>query len=107
MDVPSIDVDELVTLRSQGAALIDVRQPDEYEEFHVPGAVLIPLAEVGEPIEEIPSDQTVYVICGSGPRSAKAVEFLLHQDIDAVNVRGGSMAWREGGHPLATGPEAG
>jgi rhodanese-related sulfurtransferase len=107
MDVPDIGVDELATLRAKGAALIDVRQPDEYEEFHVPGAVLIPLAEVGERIEEVPTGETVYVICGAGPRSAKAVEYLLRQDIDAVNVRGGSNAWRDAGHPIATGPAAG
>jgi rhodanese-related sulfurtransferase len=103
--VPEIDVDELAVLREQGVVLIDVRNPDEYEGFRVPGAVLIPLPEVPERIEEIPDDQTVYVICQTGSRSARAVEFLNRQGHDTVNVRGGSRAWRAAGRPVESGPE--
>jgi rhodanese-related sulfurtransferase len=81
--------------------------PDEYEEYHVPGARLVPLPDVVERVDEIPTDTTVYVICGGGGRSAKAAEFLLGQGIEAVNVRGGSKAWLEAGKPVATGPDAG
>jgi rhodanese-related sulfurtransferase len=101
--VPEIDVEQLVTLREQGIVLIDVRNPDEYEQFRVPGAHLIPLPDVPERVEEIPSDQTVYVICSTGSRSAKAVEFLNRQGHDTVNVRGGSRAWLEAGHPVESG----
>jgi rhodanese-related sulfurtransferase len=104
MDVPEIDVDELARRREAGAALVDVREPDEFESFHVPGARLIPLADVPERIEEIPSDERVYVICGSGGRSAKAVDYLNRQGYDTVNVAGGSKAWREAGHPVEHGP---
>jgi len=101
--VPEIDVDELAALREQGAVLIDVRNPDEYESFRVPGARLIPLVEVPERIEEIPDDETVYVICNTGARSARAVEFLNRQGRDTVNVRGGSQAWVEAGRPVESG----
>jgi rhodanese-related sulfurtransferase len=84
--------------------LVDVREPDEFEAFRVPGAQLIPLADVPERIEEIPSDQRVYVICASGGRSARAVEFLNRQGLDTVNISGGSKAWREAGHPVEHGP---
>ena len=70
--VPEVDVDELDQARAQGAPLIDVRQPDEYDAGHVPGAQLIPLGEVGIRAGEVPSDGPVYVICLSGVRSAKA-----------------------------------
>lgn len=95
---------ELAERRAGGALLIDVRQPDEWEEFRAPGAVLIPLGEVPERVEEIPSVETVYVICRSGGRSAKAVEFLLAQGYDAVNVAGGSLAWQQAGFPVESGP---
>ena len=95
---------ELAERRAGGALLIDVRQPDEWEEFRAPGAVLIPLGEVPERVEEIPSVETVYVICRSGSRSAKAVEFLLAQGYDAVNVAGGSLAWQQAGFPVESGP---
>src|SRR3954468_23358516 len=104
MDVPEIDVDELVRLRDDGVVLVDVRRVDEYEEFHVPGATLIPLAEVPERIEEIPSDTRVYLICATGARSARAAEFLNAQGYDTVNVAGGSKAWLEAGHPVEHGP---
>ena len=104
MDVPQIDIDELARLRDSGVVLVDLRQPDEFEEFHLPGATLIPLADVPERVEEIPDDQRVYVICGSGGRSARAVEFLNKQGLDTVNVAGGSKAWLEAGHPVEHGP---
>jgi rhodanese-related sulfurtransferase len=107
MSGPEITVDELVQKRAAGAPLIDVRQPDEYERVHVPGAVLIPLADVPERCEEVPQDGTVYVICGSGPRSARAVDYLLKIGIDAVNVAGGTKAWIEAGHPTVSGSEPG
>lgn len=107
MAVPEITIDELATKLAEGAPLIDVRQPGEYETFHVPRAVLIPLADVPERAEEVPETDTVYVICAVGARSAKAVEYLRKLGIDAVNVAGGSNAWAEAGHPTATGSEPG
>jgi rhodanese-related sulfurtransferase len=100
MEVPEIDVTELAARRAEGAVLIDVRTPREYEDARVPGAVLIPLGEVVERIEEVPTDGTVYVICARGPRSAKAVEHFRAQGIDAVNVAGGTVAWIDAGLPV-------
>jgi rhodanese-related sulfurtransferase len=54
-------------------------------------------------IGEIPADRPVYVICRSGGRSAKAVEHLRSQGIDAVNVTGGTLAWIEAGNAVETG----
>jgi rhodanese-related sulfurtransferase len=104
MDVPEIDVEELARLRDAGAVLVDVRDPDEYENFHVPHAQLIPLADVPERIEEIPSDERIYVICATGARSARAVDYLNRQGYDSVNVAGGTKAWLEAGHPVEHGP---
>ena len=104
MDVPEIDVDELARLRETGVVLVDVRESDEYENFHVPGAQLIPLVDVPERIEEIPDGERVYVICGNGGRSARAVDYLNRQGYDTVNVAGGSKAWLDAGHPVEHGP---
>ena len=105
--VPEVDVDELDRARSEGAALIDVRQPDEYDAGHVPGARLIPLAEVGMRTGELPTDRPVYVICLSGGRSAKATEFLRNHGVDAVSVAGGTKAWIGSGRPVAHGAQPG
>ena len=103
MEVPEIDVNELARLQETGIVLVDVREIDEFEQVHVPGARLIPLVDVPERIEEIPDSERVYVICGSGPRSARAVEFLNRQGYDTVNVAGGTKAWLEAGLPVEHG----
>lgn len=103
LPVPEIGVDELARRRDAGIVLIDVRQPDEYDEFHVPGAILIPLADVPQRLVDVPDAGTVHVICRSGGRSRTAVAFLRARGYEAVNVAGGSLAWQESGRPVATG----
>jgi rhodanese-related sulfurtransferase len=104
VEIPEVDVVELSERRDEGAVVIDVREPDEWLEQRVPGAVLIPLGEVPERVGEVPTDGTVYVICGSGPRSARAVEHYRSLGIDAVNVAGGTRAWAAEGFPTDSGP---
>lgn len=80
------------------AILIDVREPWEWDQLRIPGAVLIPLAEVPQRLHEIPDDRDVYVHCRLGGRSGKAVEFLReHGRPRAINVVGGIEAWQEAG----------
>ena len=107
MDIPEIDVDQLAQLRAAGARVFDVREPDEYRDAHVPGAVPVPLATVPDELGRFPTDGPVYVICAAGGRSRKACEFLRANAVDAVNVAGGTTAWVAAGHPFATGAELG
>lgn len=102
--VPEIDVDELDRARSTAAAVIDVRQPEEYDAGHVPGARLIPLSEVPGRLGEVPADGEVLVICQTGARSARATDFFRRQGIEARNVAGGTKAWVESGRPVVYGP---
>jgi rhodanese-related sulfurtransferase len=104
--VPEIDVDELARLQEQGAHVLDVRQPDEYEAGHVPGAQLIPLDQLSERVGEVPAEGPLYVICRSGSRSAVAVQALTGAGYDATNVAGGTLAWVESGRPVVEGPHA-
>jgi len=98
--IPEIDAAALPPVLESGAVLIDVRQPHEFESFHVKGAQLIPLNELPRRTSEIPRDQQVYVICQTGSRSAKATEWLNGRGYDTVNVAGGAKAWIEAGHPI-------
>lgn len=108
MEKPEIDVEALAGLLTFGAVpLLDVRMPDEYEEAHVPGAVLVPLPELPDRLADVPQGDVVYVICRSGARSAKAVEILVAAGLDAANVAGGTMDWVDSGRDVATGPEPG
>jgi rhodanese-related sulfurtransferase len=84
------------------AVLIDVREAWESEQQHIPGALLIPLAEVAGRLDEIPDDRDVFVHCRLGGRSAKAVDFLReHGRPRTMNVVGGIEAWEEAGLPVA------
>ncbi|HWI03292.1 MAG TPA: rhodanese-like domain-containing protein [Acidimicrobiales bacterium] len=85
-------------------ALVDVRQPEEYEAVHVPGAKLIPLADVVARTAEIPKQGPVYVICQTGPRSQRAADYYRNLGIEAYNVDGGTKAWVDAGLEIAQGP---
>ncbi|CAN5570936.1 rhodanese-like domain-containing protein [soil metagenome] len=105
MDVPEIDIDELTRRHGGGAAVLDVREDDEYAEAHVPGAQHIPLANLSERLGELPAGEPLLVVCRSGGRSFKAVELLQARGIDATNVAGGTLAWIEAGQPVTIGTE--
>lgn len=107
MSVPEIDIESLAEHHAGGAIVLDVREPAEYDEGHVPGARLIPLGEMPDRIAEVPADRPLYVICRSGGRSARAVEWLTGQGIDAVNIAGGTLAWVAAGRPVVPGTEPG
>ena len=69
MPISEIEVAALADRVAEGALVIDVREPDEYEAGHVPGALLIPLATVPDHLDRFRADQPTYVICKSGGRS--------------------------------------
>ncbi|MEZ5216785.1 MAG: rhodanese-like domain-containing protein [Ilumatobacteraceae bacterium] len=102
-EFPEIAVETLSTLLAEGAGVVDVREPDEYQSGHVPGARLIPLGEVPARVAEFPADSPIYVVCRSGARSGRACEFLRQQGSDAINVGGGTLAWIEAGFEVVTG----
>ena len=79
--------------QSTGSLIIDVRERDEYTELHATGAVNIPLSELTERFQEVPSDRDVLVICHSGGRSARACAWLDTQGITATNIAGGTVQW--------------
>ena len=105
--VPEIDVAELARRHAEGAYVLDVRQPDEYEAGHVPGAVLVPLDQLEDRQAEVPRDVPLLVICKSGGRSAAAVRALVAAGYDATNVAGGTMAWIDAGQPVVEGSAEG
>ncbi|MCW6666921.1 rhodanese-like domain-containing protein [Aerococcaceae bacterium NML190938] len=92
-NLPTISTNELETLlREQHVELIDVRSPQEYCRAHIKQAKNIPLEKIDH--YRAPQDKTVYLICQSGMRSKKATKILTQQGYNAVNIRGGMMAWK-------------
>jgi rhodanese-related sulfurtransferase len=66
----------------------------------VPGAELMPLMTVPQRVDELPTDQPVYVVCAVGGRSAQAATFLATRGVDAVNVDGGTGEWVAAGYQI-------
>ena len=106
-DEPELEVDlaTFASAHASGAAVLDVRNPDEYEAGHVPGATLIPLGDLGARQDEIPDGDPVYVICAVGGRSLAAARAMTQAGYRAVSVAGGTKAWIEQGRPVVTGPD--
>ena len=77
----------------EGMFLLDVRDEDEFEEGHVPGAVNIPLPELRKDFSAVPGDRPVGVYCRVGQRGYYAVRFLRQHGIDARNLGGGILTW--------------
>jgi rhodanese-related sulfurtransferase len=94
-EVPAASVPE-------GAWLLDVREHEEWAAGYAPGAWHIPLGELGARAAEIPQDESVYVICRSGQRSARAAQALVQAGWKAINVAGGMQDWAAAGRPMAT-----
>lgn len=100
---PQVGFDELAEALEAGSPLVDVRMPDEYDEMHVPGAVLLPLPELAQRADEVPKGERVYVICASGGRSLAAAEALNNAGWDTVSVAGGTKGWAAEGRAVLTG----
>ena len=83
-----------------GAYLLDVREDDEWAAGHAPGAVHVPLGELGERFGELPRDREVYVICRIGQRSAYAARALGGAGLNAINVAVGMAGWAAAGRPM-------
>jgi rhodanese-related sulfurtransferase len=88
------------TLAAGTVLVIDVREPHEYADGHVPGAEPMPLMSVPQRVDELPTDRPVYVVCAVGGRSAQAAAFLAARGVDAVNVDGGTRDWVAAGYPV-------
>ena len=104
MAIIEISIDELAAVleAADGASvrLVDVREVDEYEDCHVPGARLVVLGTVPDNIDAFRGDGPTYVICKTGGRSMRACEFLADQDLEVINVAGGTMGWKLSGRDV-------
>jgi rhodanese-related sulfurtransferase len=100
-EVPATEIDDLERL---GAQVVDVREPVEFAEGHVPGAINVPQAELAARIGELRRDRPLALICRSGSRSLRAAQFLRQMGYQQVsNVGGGTEAWERAGKPMERG----
>jgi rhodanese-related sulfurtransferase len=98
--VPEVPADEGRRLVDEGALLLDVREPMEWQAGHAPAAVHLPLGTLPHEVHQLPPGGRVVVVCRSGSRSASATRWLNAQGFDAVNLAGGMQAWAQAGLPV-------
>lgn len=92
----TISVGELKAKKS--LHVIDVREPDEYEQSHIEGAVNIPLGRLirDERLGIVPRDREIVVHCRSGVRGEMALQFLKSRGYTNIkNLEGGFEAWKQ------------
>jgi rhodanese-related sulfurtransferase len=99
-----VSVDEAYQMYQDGTFVLDVRTPEEWNEFHAPNTTLIPLDELASRVNELPKDQPIVVVCRSGNRSQTGRDILLGAGFDATSMNGGLNEWRATGHPVVSGP---
>jgi hydroxyacylglutathione hydrolase len=105
-DIQDVSPAELDTLLKspEKPLLIDVREPWEYLRGHIPGAVLIPLGELPNRVQELDAARPIAVVCQSGSRSQSAAALLGQKGFPKVyNLYNGTGGWEREGLPLAYG----
>ena len=93
----------LQLINHKDALVLDVRQPNEFEEGHILNARLIPLGKLKERIGELEKyrDKSILVVCRSGNRSGTACFILGKQGFPhAYNLQGGMLAWQKNNLPV-------
>lgn len=91
-------------MRQDGAFVLDVREPDEWQEKHIPGATLIPLGELAAHLDEVPKEQEILVVCRSGNRSQEGRDILLAAGFTKVtSMTGGINEWIAQGYEAEFG----
>jgi rhodanese-related sulfurtransferase len=82
--------------------LLDVREDDEWQRGHAPGAQHIPMGQVPSRIAEIDRNAQLFVVCQAGGRSQRVAQYLARNGYAPANVAGGMLAWAAAGRPVVT-----
>ncbi len=100
--VPDVGAIEAAAwLGERQACVIDVRDPWEYAQGRIPGALSLPQSDLAIRLAEVPKDRDVLVVCASGNRSMRSAGFLKAVGYTRVtNLAGGTSGWIEAGNPV-------
>jgi len=100
----SIDAEQAQQAINSGAVLIDVREPGEFSGGHLPGAMNLPLGEVGAQAGHLPREVPLVAYCGRGERASSAASLLERAGLGPLLILpGGTGAWKDAGYPVEHG----
>lgn len=97
-----VDVQQTADARAAGSAqVVDVREPSEWAQGHIPGAIHIPLGDLPGRAATLDRARPVITVCRSGNRSLVALDPLREAGItNARSLAGGMKAWQAAGQPV-------
>ncbi|WP_144450201.1 rhodanese-like domain-containing protein [Halalkalibacter nanhaiisediminis] len=94
IQVEEDELKELLKSKNSDPIIIDVREPFEYEEAHIPGLPLIPMQTIPNMIDQLDKDASYLFVCRSGSRSQNVAMYMQHQGFKNVrNYAGGMLGW--------------
>jgi rhodanese-related sulfurtransferase len=112
--IREVTTHEVLHIQRIGSPVVDVREPEEFADGHIPGAVNIPLGRLEIDVNSHPAvveregetrslrERPVVLYCLSGGRSARAAAALRRLGFaNPVSLAGGILAWTGDGHPVA------
>ena len=105
-DIQDVSAPELKALLADGSGsrpvVVDVREPWEYAQGHIPGAVLIPLGQLASRLGELDPSIPVAAVCASGNRSQSAAALLGQKGFTKVyNLLDGMYGWQSSGYEIS------
>ena len=100
--VPQADIATVPPTFDESVVLLDVREDDEWQRGHAPGALHIPMGQIPARIGEIDPAAALYVVCQGGGRSQRVSQYLAQNGYTPVNVSGGMLAWAGSGRSVVT-----
>jgi hydroxyacylglutathione hydrolase len=99
--IEQLDARAAAARSAEGALLLDVRGPSEWNAGHAPGAIHVPYEQLRERAHELPLDRPIVTYCAGGIRSSLAASILESGGHDVANLRGGFTAWRNAELPIS------
>jgi rhodanese-related sulfurtransferase len=91
----NVNSDEAKTLiDNKKVVVLDVRTHEEFQAGHIPNALLIPLQELENKLNDLDQEESYLIVCRSGNRSAQASEILTSNRFSSIyNMTGGMNNW--------------
>jgi rhodanese-related sulfurtransferase len=102
VQVAQAEIADVPSTFDPSVVLLDVREDDEWQRGHAPGARHIPMGQIPTRLDEIDPDATLFVVCQAGGRSQRVSQYLARNGYAPVNVSGGMLAWAGAGRPVIT-----
>ncbi len=102
--IETISPQQAQAMMKAGAAMVDVREPEEWEEAHVAGSTLLPVGQVKQEPSKAALAPQVLLMCHSGRRARVAAEAMTKlPNVKLFVVAGGITAWQKDGLPVQKG----